>query len=225
MKPTEEFVEERFRHFNALCFGGILPEVPVVLTSVKSYIGMCSYKKRRIGRGRYEYYDFKFRINTRIDLSESEWEDIILHEMIHYYIALNGLQDSSAHGPLFRKMMRFINGTYGRHITVTQRTSAVQREQLTGTKARERVVAMVSFRDGRTGLKVLPPDKRAVAAYRRGILRSPLPVTSCRRNWRGVNCSLRERPMKVMVTSITKGRTTENRITRGLKCASYGGRP
>lgn len=173
MKPTEEFVEERFRHFNALCFGGILPEVPVVLTSVKSYIGMCSYRKRRIGRGRYEYYDFKFRINTRIDLSESEWEDIILHEMIHYYIALNGLQDSSAHGPLFRKMMRFINGTYGRHITVTQRTSAVQREQLTGTKARERVVAMVSFRDGRTGLKVLPSDKRAVAAYRRGILRSP----------------------------------------------------
>lgn len=173
MKPSEAFVEEIFGRFNALCFGGLLPEVPVVMTSVKSYIGMCSYKKRRIARGRFECHDFKFRINTRIDLSVREWEDIILHEMIHYYIAVNGFQDTSAHGPLFRKMMRFINRTYGRNIAITQHTNEAQREQLNGAKARERVVAMVSFRDGRTGLKVLPVDKRTVAAYRRGILRSP----------------------------------------------------
>ena len=51
--------------------------------------------------GGTKYYDFKLRINKRIDLPEQEIEDIIIHEMIHYHIAYNGIKDTSTHGRVF----------------------------------------------------------------------------------------------------------------------------
>lgn len=156
MKATIPYVEKKFEEFNRLMFDGKLPMPPVELSDAKTFLGMCVYKRKRTLLGKTMCYDFKLRINTRIDLTEEEIEDIIIHEMIHYHIGMNRIEDTSAHGQVFRQLMNGINERFGRHIKVSHKPSPGQKEQLYGAKQRWRVVAYVTFKDGRTGIKVLP---------------------------------------------------------------------
>ncbi len=165
MIPTQSFIEERFQVFNRQMFGGKLPPVAICMSNAKTFLGKCTYRKRRTWYGKVEYYDFRLRINTRIDLPEQEVEDILLHEMIHYYIAVNRLSDRSSHGPRFRQMMDDINRQHHRHITISFRGTATQREQLLDQRRVWRIVAVVRFRDGRKGIKVLPRVVASIVRY------------------------------------------------------------
>lgn len=49
------------------------------------FVGMCTFKRRRLLGGGMENYDFKLQISTQIDLSECELEDAIIHEMTLLY--------------------------------------------------------------------------------------------------------------------------------------------
>ena len=98
-------------------------------------------------------------------LAEAEVEDIIIHEMIHYYIAYNKIADTSAHGRVFRELMNGINERFGRHVRISHKPTPEQKEQLYDTKQRWRVVALVTFKDGRTGIKVLPRMASKVQHY------------------------------------------------------------
>lgn len=172
MIATKPFLEERFATFNALCFDGALPPVPLRLGRAVRSLGSCTYKKRKHLFGRTEYYGFAIRVSTRFDLPENELEDILLHEMIHYEILVNQRQDTSAHGRLFRARMKEINERFGRHITVSHRQTALQSCIVTDAKPVWRAVALVQLKDGRTGIKVLPHTDRCLKAYRRGLMRS-----------------------------------------------------
>ena len=165
MKATIPYVEKKFEEFNRLMFDGRLPMLPIELSDAKTFLGVCLYKKRRTLLGKTVCYDFKLRINTRIDLDEAEVEDIIIHEMIHYYIGFHGIVDTSAHGRVFREMMKGINERFGRHIKVSHKPTAEQKEQLCGNRRRWRMVAFVVFKDGRTGIKVLPRIAEKVVNY------------------------------------------------------------
>lgn len=156
MKPTIPYIEQKFEEFNEQMFAGRLPKLPIELSDAKTFIGVCVYKKRKLPNGKFEKYDFKLRINTRIDLSEQEIEDTIIHEMIHYYIDVNQLEDSSSHGHLFRQMMNAINDKFGRHLSVTHKGTQEQREQAIDKTARYHVIAVVKLRNGKCGIKVLP---------------------------------------------------------------------
>lgn len=172
MKPTIEYIEKKFGEFNHLIFDDRLPLLPIQLSNAKSFLGMLVYKKRRKPFGRVEKYDFRLRISTRMDLPEAEVEDTIIHEMIHYYIDFNGIKDTSAHGQVFRQMMSDINTRFGRHITITHKSTPEQRQQLVDTRKRWHVVAVVKFHDGRTGIKVLPRIRQRIITYRNLILTS-----------------------------------------------------
>lgn len=137
-------------------FAGRLPKLPIELSDAKTFLGVCVYKKRKLDNGKEEKYDFRLRINTRIDLPEQEVEDTIIHEMIHYFIGVNQMEDSSSHGPLFLHMMNTLNEKFGRHITVSHKGTDEQNEQAIDTRPRWHVIATVRFKDGRFGIKVLP---------------------------------------------------------------------
>lgn len=154
-----------------MCFGGLLPAIPIKLSNAKSFFGKLAYKRKRGLFGKVETYDYVLRINTRYDMSEPELEDTIIHEMIHYYILLNGLKDTSSHGKIFRRMMAEINEKYGRHITISQKLDSKQVEQ--GVRVKPRNVAVVRFKDGRMGIKVLPNVPRSIRYYYRNISRLP----------------------------------------------------
>lgn len=170
MKATVPYIENKFQEFNLQMFGGKLPHIPVELSDAKTFMGQCVYKRRRKWFGKTELYDFRLRINTRIDLPEQEVEDIIIHEMIHYYIGYNQLKDTSAHGQLFRKIMNEINSKYGRHVTVSHRSTKEQREALLDKRSHYRVIAVVTFHDGRTGIKVLPRISGRILYYYNNVL-------------------------------------------------------
>lgn len=165
MKATIPYIEQKFEEYNQLMFSGKLPKIPIELSDAKTFLGVCVFKIRRGLTGKRICYDFKLRINTRIDLPEEEVEDTIIHEMIHYYIGYHQLQDKSAHGPLFRSMMNEINAKFGRHVTVSHRGTKEQREQAIDPRPRWHVVAVVKFVDGRYGVKVLPRIQQRIVRY------------------------------------------------------------
>lgn len=172
MKATIPYIQEKFREYNHLFFDGELPEIPVKLSNARGFIGACKYKKRRMPGGSFELYDFSLAISTRIDLPEEELEDTIIHEMIHYYIGVNKLRDTSAHGQIFRRMMKEINEKHGRHITISHRNTPEQREQSYDKRPRWHAVAVVTLRSGETGIKVIPRMAKYIRRYKRGILLS-----------------------------------------------------
>ena len=156
MIATIPYVEKKFEEFNQQMFAGKLPKIPIVLSDAKTFLGQCVWRKRVGDDGKDEYYDFKLRINTRIDLPEAEVEDTLIHEMIHYFIGLNKLEDTSSHGPMFIHLMNTINEKYGRNVTISFKGTKEQNEQMVDKKQHYHVVALVKFHNGKTGVKVLP---------------------------------------------------------------------
>ena len=165
MKATIPYIEQKFEEFNQQMFAGQLPKLPIELSDAKTFLGVCAFKTRKGKDGKKICYDFKLRINTRIDLPEAEIEDTIIHEMIHYFIGYNQLEDASAHGPMFLRMMNSINAKYGRHLSVSYKVTKEQREQAIDAKQHWRVVAVVKFKDGRYGIKVLPRIQQRIVNY------------------------------------------------------------
>jgi len=173
MKPTIPYIQQKVDEFNRQMFDGKLPPVPVTLSNARTFLGLCVYKRRRKLFGGIEKYDFKLRFSTRLDLMEEEVEDTIIHELIHYYIGVNNLKDSSAHGKLFRSIMESINARFGRHLTISHKCTKEQREQAVDKRRKLHAIAFVRFHNGRCGVKVLPRMVKHILHYYNGISRSP----------------------------------------------------
>lgn len=171
MKPTTDYIERKFQEFNTLMFGSKLTMPPILLSRARTFVGQCAAKKRRTLFHGTQLFDFRLKFSICFDLSEEEWEDTIIHEMIHYYIGINGLKDTSAHGKVFRQMMEAINQRYGRKLTISHKTSPEQREELYNSRKVWHVIALLQFDDGRKGLKVLPRIRQRIEAYRTTMLR------------------------------------------------------
>ena len=170
MIPTPEFLEERFDTFNRMCFDGALPRIPIKLSRAHSFVGRLQYRPVRDWLGRtVRYEDFVIRISTRFDLPETEVEDTLIHEMIHYWIAWKGLKDSSTHGRLFRAKMQEINAQHGRHITISHRSSPEELDR--DTRIRTHHVCVSQLADGRTAVTVCASTR--VRAIRRAFALSP----------------------------------------------------
>lgn len=175
MKPTVEYIQTRFDEFNERFFNGSLPPIPIRLSHAKGFLGKVTFTRKPVSGlfsfhpfairpfGRYENTDFVLRINVRIDLPEPVVEDTILHEMIHYYIAVNQWTDTSVHGQLFRREMTRINREGNRHISISHRLTDTEQEQAHIHKGR--VVAIITFADGKTGIKVVPKQIRHILSW------------------------------------------------------------
>lgn len=134
MIATIKYVTQKFHEYNVMMFGGELP-VPAILASrARTYLGRYECDVRRKLFGRTERFNHRIRINTVHDFPEEEVDDIIIHEMIHYFISFKGLRDTSAHGQIFRSMMREINTRFGRNITISKRRTKEMEEQDTRIK-------------------------------------------------------------------------------------------
>ena len=62
-------------------------------------------------------YDPIISITDYYAFSEEQFRDIMVHEMIHYYLAYTGLDRRCRHGREFKKMAERLNRTYGLNIT------------------------------------------------------------------------------------------------------------
>lgn len=170
MKPDYNFLNSKFQEFNETIFANSLPPIALKLSKARRYVGQFCYKKRSQLFDKPIFCDIAIRISTCFDFTESELEDTLIHEMIHYYIFINNLSDTSAHGKVFRKMMKEINENYGRNITISHRSTDKQREQIFSAAPRWHVVALVRFADGKVGIKVLPRIKQRIVSYHDAVI-------------------------------------------------------
>jgi len=154
MRATVDFIQRSFAYFNKLCFNGSLPPIPIKLSNARTFLGKVTFIGKRNLFGKIvRFENFTLRISTAFELTDVELEDVILHEMIHYHILLNGIKDSSAHGREFRKMMREFNLKFGRNITISHHLTPAQR--ITGTvKNRTNYFCVSQLSDGNWGITV-----------------------------------------------------------------------
>lgn len=170
MKPEIPYVLEKIDSFNRLYFGGELPPIPVRLASARTFLGKITYKYKRGPFGRIKgYTDCVMAISKSFDYSGPELEDVIIHEMIHYYILYKGIKDTSSHGVEFRRIMDTINTEYGRNVRIRHNLKPDTPVPARRT-SRSRVVLVSVFKDGKTGVTVCtaakaPSIKRALPRY------------------------------------------------------------
>lgn len=169
MKATIKYVERKFAEFNQRMFGGKLPPIPVRMSDATTFLGMCVAKRRTLPDGSSRHEDFELRVSLRHDIPERELEDVIIHEMIHYFIMYNELADTAPHGELFKAMMRSINRTYSRNITISRRSTPEERTATVEGKRKWHVIAAVRFSSGKHGVKVLPRVVPKILDYHRNV--------------------------------------------------------
>lgn len=172
------YITEKFRHFNELLFHGALEPPRFALSRARTCLGLCTYTKNRKGGAPTAPAAMTLKLSTAFDLPESEWDDVLIHEMIHCYIAQKGLRDTSAHGRVFRSLMNDFNQRHSRHISITRKIGKQGLPQPKPPKG-PFVVAIVRFNDGRVGIKVLPRILQRVEHYYHTVLRNGM-VSSVR---------------------------------------------
>lgn len=147
------YIASRFEYFNRLCFEGSLSTPPFRINRARKTLGKIVFKKQRTLTGRWRYSQLEFVMSGVgvAGLPTEEVDDIILHEMIHYYILSNQMQDTSAHGALFRREMQRINKQYARHITISRKEDRIS-EECEISHERQSLVAVIHFRDGILGV-------------------------------------------------------------------------
>ncbi len=152
MRPTVVFLNAKFDEFNEMMFGGALPRVDIRLSRASSYMGQLRYTLKKHLFGAPKINKITLSISILRDCPQSVVEDTLLHEMIHLYILVGNLRDTSAHGAVFRRIMDTINTRYGRHINISHKASG------DGTMADERrrrhLICVSRLKNGKTCITV-----------------------------------------------------------------------
>lgn len=103
-----------FRQYNKEYFGGMLPVPDFEVTDSFKYFGYF----------RSDILD-NTTINPLIQISgnweytENQFRDILVHEIIHYYLAYIGKDTAGSHGIEFKSLAHELNHKYGLNITET----------------------------------------------------------------------------------------------------------
>lgn len=122
----EAWLHASFDTFNRLYFDNALPRPRLSLSQSRTRLGSMSCKRKLTWKG-YRPYQYAIHVSTYYNQTERQYQNVLLHEMIHYYIAYKGIADTSPHGKIFRQMMKNLNEKYGWGISVSSRMSEAKR--------------------------------------------------------------------------------------------------
>ncbi len=156
MHANLTFIKDRFRKFNREIFADCLPEISLRIGNSRRTMGTLRYRKsQRLGKTAYS--DFTLTVSSCFDLPECVIEDTLIHEMIHLYIIVNHLKDTSAHGKVFRTLMGTINTRHNRRITISHRTT--ESESASDKAKRHHYILITKFKDGEDYITVMSQTK------------------------------------------------------------------
>lgn len=105
MKLTVDFIAKTHEEFNEKYFGGKLSTPMFGIMNGKTILGYFRYKSACPRNTSYYW----IKISDYYVRSDKQYQQTILHEMIHQYIAENGLVDTRSHGVLFQKEASRLN--------------------------------------------------------------------------------------------------------------------
>ena len=175
MELTVKILREWFHQFNAAYFESELPEPKLLVSKSRTQLGQFSCRRVRKGLfSGYKTVGYTIKVSEFYDMQEREYQQTLLHEMIHYYIAFTGAKDTSPHGRLFRELMARLNAVGGWHITVSSRTGQYQvRQQAVETQY---LLMLLTTTDGKHYVSVVNPSFRKFIEHQAA--QSPQ-VTTC----------------------------------------------
>ena len=127
MIASFETMSKMFSECNEKYFDGILP-VPYLNTMNKMKIlARFEYNKDKGGKYPIKWQEIKF--SDCYDYSEQDFREMMVHEMIHYYIAWNGIKDNKEHGNEFMRIANHLNEKYNLNITQKKDASLLKRTE------------------------------------------------------------------------------------------------
>ena len=160
-------IQKKYQEFNNKYFSGELPDIPISWTTRKGVGGLVTFKVRAkpgfASRRKYERKDYrnyelvpdtmKMMISRSFLRDEKSLDGILLHEMIHVYMASIAGLVGEQHGANFMKKLRELSATTGIDIPLTDDTTdAVMNPE---TKLKEIVVMLVEKKNGDVSFGVL----------------------------------------------------------------------
>lgn len=157
MIPTLDYVKKKFQEYNDQMFEGKLQALPFKLSPARSFLGEIRCTRKKQPDGTWNYSDFVFIISNKIDMPQDIVDDTIIHEMIHYYIFSNQLQDNGPHGDLFKKIMQSINVRFNRNISVYHKKTKEDEEN--DTEKRQHLICISRMRGNSWGVTVASKAK------------------------------------------------------------------
>jgi predicted SprT family Zn-dependent metalloprotease len=104
-----------FQVFNEKYFNGELPIPTVVIRHSYRTLGYFHCELDNLGN----IINPIIEMTDNYDYTESQFRDILVHEMIHYYLVHNKKDMKCKHGKVFKKMANEFNSKYGMNITPT----------------------------------------------------------------------------------------------------------
>jgi predicted SprT family Zn-dependent metalloprotease len=108
MELTLTYIKKAFSKYNAMYFNNELHTPIFELFKSKSTLGQfCVENTRHSLFGRTS--TIKIRISNYYKREEKEFDNTIIHEMIHLWIHQNGIKDNSSHGRYWLSVARRIN--------------------------------------------------------------------------------------------------------------------
>lgn len=135
MNLTQEFVQQAYQHYNKTIFGNSLPEVSIRLTKSRrkrgwvtaSYIGNAVLPKLPKFLGlQVDPADLRIGelvISTFYETTEKNFEEILVHEMVHVELFARGIYKTSggdiSHGKEFENRAQEIGIRHGIRISKT----------------------------------------------------------------------------------------------------------
>lgn len=150
MKPSLNYLIHRFTHFNEHIFDNRLPLPEMKLTS-DIYRAGCTTSTTANG-----ITQWTIRISIRFDRPVDHYDNVLVHEMIHYYIGYCGIKDDGPHGRFFVNMMKEINSKYGMGIEVS---GLFPDSVIAQFPHHQRYFCIVRFQDGQIAIQVAAKNK------------------------------------------------------------------
>lgn len=150
MVASLEYIEKKFKEYNELMFEGKLQPLPFKLTTARTFLGQVRFYQEKQPDGTMRYMNFQFVISTKVDLPETEVEDTIIHEMIHYWILSNQMQDTGPHGDIFKAKMKEINLRFNRNLSIVHKATKEEADQ--DKEVRQHLICVVRLRTNQMGI-------------------------------------------------------------------------
>lgn len=126
MKLTQEWIKEQFVRFNGDYFGGALPRPRFGISHGRTRLGTLTFRWKEVRNGllptqvKRVPHSHVIRLSDYYEQSERDYQNTLLHEMIHLYISVNLIEDTSSHGKVFTEWMEKLN-KLGWNITIREK--------------------------------------------------------------------------------------------------------
>ena len=132
MIANQDTMVHTFWDCNKKYFNNSLPTPIFETTNSIGYIARFEYYKNK-KNSKKPIRNQIIKMSDCFDYPEKAFVEIMVHEMIHYYIAWNRIKDNKAHGRKFMEIANEMKEKYGLEITKTIDTSSFKLTELAPT--------------------------------------------------------------------------------------------